>query len=599
MNLWDQLLTGLRAQLTRWEQPATRRIFHVGRTTGGEVVNEDTALRQSVVWGCLAFLSRTVAQLPWRVMGAGDGGEKEQVAHPVSRLLKVRPNPEMGPFSFKETLTWWAASYGNAVAEIQFDQRNVPVALWPLHPSRVGFSRDRVSGRLQYEVTSEGAERVILAPEQVFHLRGYGDGPVGLNVIAYAAESIGWARATEVFGSAYFGQGMSPSGVIVTKGVLKGEGLKALKNEVAALHEGTKNAHRTLFLDGDMEFKPLAVTPATAQLIETRQHQVEEICRWFGVPPHKVMHLLRATFSNIEHQAIEVVVDSITPWCIRLEEEANYKLFGLNRQGLFTKLDLKGLLRGDYKSRQEGLQIMRRNGIINADEWRALEDMNPIGGEQGSKYIVEGNMTTLEKVGEAPEPAAAPASVPAPVEDDDEDDAAESQRLEDRANLVRWMEAVTTVASREPAPLPAPVDFAPLVAAVRDGIASIPPPIVHVAAAEVHVPAPVVNVMPPVVHVEAPQVSLEANLPKSEPFDFGPLAQAVRDAIAGMPAPIVNVTPPAVNVAAPVVHVAVPEAPVPQVTVRVPPEGEKEQIVKRDNKGEIISILTRRVSERR
>ena len=75
--------------------------------------------------------------------------------------------------------------------------------------------------------------------------------------------------------------------------------------------------------------------------------------------------------------------------------------------------------------------------------------------------------------------------------------------------------------------------------------------------------------------------------------------QAVRDAIAGLPAPIVNVTPPAVNVAAPVVHVAVPEAPVPQVTVRVPPEGEKEQIVKRDNKGEIISILTRRVSERR
>jgi phage portal protein BeeE len=126
------------------------------------------------------------------------------------------------------------------------------------------------------------------------------------------------------------------------------------------------------------------------------------------VPPHKVMHLLRATFTNIEHQSIEVVVDSITPWALRFEQEADYKLFGQNRQGFFTSMDLKGLLRGDFKSRQEGLQIMRRNGALNADEWRRLEDMNETGVDGGKKYLVEANMTTLEQVGNLPMPAADP-----------------------------------------------------------------------------------------------------------------------------------------------------------------------------------------------
>jgi phage portal protein BeeE len=152
------------------------------------------------------------------------------------------------------------------------------------------------------------------------------------------------------------------------------------------------------------------------------QHQVEEICRWFGVPPQKVGHLLRMTFNNVEQLSIEVVVDSIAPWAIRFEEEANYKLFGSNRPGFFIKLDLKGLLRGAFKDRQEGLQVQRRNGVINAAEWRELEDMDPMAGPGGHKFVIEGNMTTLERVGEAPAPAAqapAPASDPATADVED------------------------------------------------------------------------------------------------------------------------------------------------------------------------------------
>lgn len=378
------------------------------RTASGEVISNDNALKQAAVWACLSYLSRTVAQLPWRVMAATDKGRVEQSTHPVYRLLRVRPNPEMSPFKFKETMVWWAASWGNAVAEIQFDRRGAPVAMHPIHPSRVQFDRHHETDALIYRITDERGNVSELGPEDVLHLAGFGNGPIGLNVIEYAAESIGWARATEIFGAAYFRDGMAPSGSLIAKGKLSPEGLAAAKAEVKDVFGGARNAHKVFVGDSEMQYTPFAPDPEKMQLVRTRENQVEEICRWFGVPPHKVMHLLRSTFSNIEHQSIEVVVDSITPWCLRLEEEADWKLFGANRQGLYTKLDIKGLLRGDFKSRQEGLQIMRRAGVINADEWRELEDMPPIGTPSGNKYLVEGNMTTLDRIGEEPAASAAP-----------------------------------------------------------------------------------------------------------------------------------------------------------------------------------------------
>lgn len=392
----DLLRTGINALLKR-SDPEVARIVVSGNTAAGVHVTPDTALRQAVVWACITYLSRTVAQLPWRVM-TDTPVKGEVTTHPVHRLLRVRPNPEMGPFTFKETMVGWACSWGNAVAEIERDNSQRPIGLWPLDPRRVDFVRDGATGELLYEIWSDGEPRSYLRADQVLHLRGYGDGPVGLSVMAYAAESIGWARATEIFGAAYFGQGVHPSGLLALNGKLTPEGKKVLEDDLATKFSGPRNAHRTLVVDFDAKYTRFSPDPEAAQLVETRQHQVEEICRWFGVPPHKVMHLLRSTFSNIEHQSIEVVVDSITPWALRLEEEADYKLFN-GRAGLYTKLDLKGLLRGAYKDRQEGLQIMRRNGVINANEWRALEDMNPIGPE-GDKYVIEGNMTTLERIGE-------------------------------------------------------------------------------------------------------------------------------------------------------------------------------------------------------
>lgn len=395
------------------DSTAAVRVLQAPTTIAGVPITADTVLKNATAWACITYLSRTVGQLPWRVMqDRGDSAPRRVPTHPVERLIHTRPNPEMSSFAFRETVVGWAARYGNAVSEIVTDNRGVPVALWPQHPTRVTFERDEDSGELLYGVrANDGSVRLLRGP-QVFHVRGFGEGSVGLDVISYAAESLGWAQATELFGASFFGNGMNASGFLYVPGKISQEAKDAIEVELKEKHGGPRKGNRVMVLDGNLKFeKAASVDPDNAQFIETRQHQVEEICRWFGVPPHKVMHMLRATFTNIEHQSIEVVVDHITPWALRFEQEADYKLFGQNRQGFFTKMDLKGLLRGDFKSRQEGLQIMRRNGIVSGNEWRRLEDLEEIG-RAGDKYIVEGNMTTLDQVGEKPVAAQVPAGDP-------------------------------------------------------------------------------------------------------------------------------------------------------------------------------------------
>lgn len=404
MPFFDRLRSFF-ARLTGPAEPSSSRFAWFGRTQAGVVVDADSMFKNAVVWACVSYLTRSVGQLPWRVCRELPGGGSERaVTHPVDWLLHKRPNPEMGAMTFRQTLLRAAVTRGNGYAEIQRDLRGVPIALWPIATDRVQPKRD-ADGNLFYRV-SNGASFVNLDAMNVFHLRGFpgDDGVLGLDVVSYAAQSIGWAQATELFGASFFGEGMNPAGVIEgTKGA-DADTRKRVKAEFEDLYKGPRKAHRTAFLDAGMKWTRMSVEPDQAQFIETRQHQVDEMCRWFGVPPHKVMHLLRATFSNIEHQSIEVVVDSIAPWAKLFEEEADYKLFGpLNRQGFYTKIYLQALMRGDAKSRAEFYGLLRQAGAINADEIRELEDMNPIGeAGGGNKYIVQTQYTTLDRVGEDP-----------------------------------------------------------------------------------------------------------------------------------------------------------------------------------------------------
>lgn len=411
--------------------PGAHRVPHIPRTLAGVVVTPDNAITIATVWACIRYLSQMVAVLPWHVKRDGKNGAEIQRSHGVDWLLWKRPNPEWSSFQFRETLAHWALRWGNGYAEIERDQNDRPFALWPLHPERVWVCRDPDSQELFYEVTNANtsdasAGRVEIEARNMFHIRGFGEGPVGVNVIDYAAQSIGWARAAQMFGASFFGNGMNPSGVVINKKPLKPDGLKLQRAQFEDLFKGPTKSNKTVFLDNDADWKSIGFNARESQLIDVHQFLVEEICRWFGVPPHKVQHLLRATFTNIESQGIEVVVDSIAPWVKRFEDEADWKLFGQNRQNLYAKIDMRGLMRGDAAARIAYYEGMIKIGAYSPNRVLELEDENTIGPD-GDIHVMQNQNVTLETIANGPavpagtSPAAEPADPvdPAPPNDDE------------------------------------------------------------------------------------------------------------------------------------------------------------------------------------
>lgn len=410
----------LNARRTREDRvPQQNRVFKTGRVAGTRI-NPDTAVTLPAVWACLRYLSQTTAMLPWRVMLSGNKGEEEQRGNRMWYIIYNRPSPEMSSFQFRETMLHWALRWGNGYAEIERDTVGRVLALHLIHPSRVQVFRNIETQEIYYEVANNYGGKATLGAMDMFHLRGFGESAVGVNVMAYAADSIGWAKAAQLFGASFFGNGATLSGIVKVKRRLNEDGLAGIREEFKKLYGGPNSANKVGVLDNDMDYTQLGVEPEKGQFIETNQHLTEEVCRWFGVPPHKIYHLLRATFTNIEHQSIEVVIDSIQPWAKRFEDEADYKLFG-ERSRVYTKMDLHELLRGDTTARMLRYRGLREIGALNANEIRRAEGEQDIGPD-GDKYVMQGQYTTLERIGEMPDPATpAPATAnepdePAPAE---------------------------------------------------------------------------------------------------------------------------------------------------------------------------------------
>lgn len=393
---------------TAADRPERSRVPVYTRTTAGVQMDPDRALTISAVWACLRFLSQSIAKLPWRVRRAAGTNSTVLPTHPVDWLINNRASPEWSAFQFRETLLHWALRWGNGYAEIERSQDGRPVALWPLHPSRVELMRDPETLDLYYRVGGQANGRgspITLDPADVFHLRGFGEGPLGVSVMAYAAQSLGWAKAAQMFGSAFFGNGAQLAGIVTMKRPLSPAGMKSLREEFKELYSGS-GVNSVAFLDNEMEYKSVGIEPEKGQFIETNKYLIGEVARWFGVPPHKIYDLERATFSNIEQQSIEVVEDSLRPWAKRFEDEADFKLFGQNRGNLYTKVDFKSLLRPDTNTRMSYYQGLRNIGVLNANEIRDEEDLNALDDDiGGQKYTMQSGMTTLEKIGADPEPA--------------------------------------------------------------------------------------------------------------------------------------------------------------------------------------------------
>jgi len=382
--------------------------FLFGRTTSGKPVNERTAMQTTAVYACVRILAEAVASLPLHVYEyRDDGGKKLVHDHPLYYLLHDEPNPEMTSFVFRETLMSHLLIWGNAYAQIIRDGAGRVLGLYPLLPDKMEVQRDD-KGNIYYVYSRNSDENptfkeygnIKLKAEDVLHIPGLGfDGLIGYSPIAMAKNAVGMTLACEEYGASFFANGANPGGVLEHPGVLKDP--SKVRESWNSVYRGVSNAHKIAVLEEGMKYQQIGIPPEEAQFLETRKFQINEIARLYRIPPHMVGDLDKSSFSNIEQQSLEFVKYTLDPWVIRWEQSLQRSLLLPGEKGkYFIKLNVDGLLRGDYQSRMNGYAVGRQNGWFSANDIREMENMNPIPDEEGGNlYLINGAMTKLADAG--------------------------------------------------------------------------------------------------------------------------------------------------------------------------------------------------------
>lgn len=368
-------------------------------TAAGPFIDEDTALNLSAVFNATEIISNAIMVMPlFTYKRLDEQGKEVKRDHPVFDLLHRRPNPLMHAARFKHLMMVWKLLWGNARAEIEMDGTGRRVKnLWPIHPSRSHTFKDKDTDRKFHRVLNEKGTQTDIPDSKIVHWMGMStDGLNGLSRIRMGAESMGLATSQELFASRFFGNNAMPGLAVKHPKRLTDRAKENLRKSWAVAYGG-ENVGSPAILEEGVDVQVFQMPNSEAQFLESRVFSILEIARWFNISPHKLKELSRATFSNIEKLALEFVGDTIMPHAVENETEMTRKLFTEQEQldGFFCEFMMDALLRADAVARNKSLEIKRRNGIYNADEWRAKDNEPPIEGEGGTDYWQPANMKVV------------------------------------------------------------------------------------------------------------------------------------------------------------------------------------------------------------
>lgn len=374
-------------------------------SAAGVRVSADTAMAISAFYAGVKLIAETAAQLPLKTYQRQPNGDKREAAqHPLYDLLHDQPNDEHTAVEFREMLTAWAVMRGTGMAEILPGRRGAVDQLIPLHPDHLRPVKvEDASGRTrwQVEVREPGAPVRRLLRDDLFILRAMATNPncplLGLDPITAQKNTLGAAQAANDYASRFLANDARPSGIVRHPSFFKTDEDRNRWKAAWQRAFGGASRFKTAILEWGMEYQTVSVTPEQAQFLETRKLQAEEVARMLRVQPHKIGIMDNATFSNIEHQALEFVQDTMMPWLVRWEQAIKRDLITV--PSYFAEHNVAGLLRGDSKSMAEGFAIARNWGWLNVNEIRRFLNMNGIG-EEGDVYLQPLNMTEAGQPGE-------------------------------------------------------------------------------------------------------------------------------------------------------------------------------------------------------
>lgn len=365
----------------------------MGLSSSGKVVSADKAMHLSAVWACVRLLSESVSTLPLKIYERQpDGSRKPATTHPAYQVLCRRPNMEMTPSRFMLMVVASICLRGNAFVEKKMIGNRM-VSLVPLLPQNMVVKR-LDNGNLEYTYTEVQTQRVIPV-KNLMHIRGFGlDGVCGMMPMMAGRDVIGSAMAVEESAAKIFENGLQSSGFLSAEQALDKDQRERLRGYMQAF-TGSKNAGKIMVLEGGLKYQNVTMNPEAAQMLESRAFSIEEICRWFRVPPFMVGHADKQSSwaSSVEGMNLQFLTNTLRPLLVNIEQEISRCLLD-GDEDLFAEFSVEGLLRADSAGRAAYYTTALQNGWMSRNDVRRLENMPPI--EGGELYTVQLNLTPLE-----------------------------------------------------------------------------------------------------------------------------------------------------------------------------------------------------------
>lgn len=357
-----------------------RAVAGVAQSATGITVTPLKALGVACVFGCVRVLSDTLSTLPLEVHQRQGRRRRIATEHPLFHVLNKRPNEEMTSADWRWAISANMSLYGVGYSEVLRDSDDDVVGVYPIESNKIDFRRDPVSKKLRYYFTDKPGVRLI--GRDMLHIKNNTfNGLTGVNTTIAVRECIALALAMQDNAAKFFGNGSRPNGVLKHPQLLSKPAQDRLKQQFED-EAGGQNLYRLMLLEEGLDYVATRSENKDSQFQEARDAQNLEICRVFGVPPHKVGIVGSQPRANVEEENIAFVMDVIRARCVKMEQEMDVKLFTEHEQeqGYCTYFDLDALMRGNAKMRFEAYGQGRQWGILSANDCRMKEQLDDVTG---------------------------------------------------------------------------------------------------------------------------------------------------------------------------------------------------------------------------
>ena len=362
----------------------------------GPTITPGTSLQLAAAWACIRLIAETISTLPVALSQPDENGTLVAMTNsPTYRMLALTPNPDMTACEFWEMMVAGMCIWGNAFA-VKGTIAGRTVSLTPLRPDYMTVYRD-MNGDILYAY-SRGTQLQIYTSDEIMHLKAFGvDGLVGLSPVAMARQTLGRSLATDESAGALFNNGLTAGGFIQYGQVLKKEQRDEIRKNLQAF-VGGKNTGKIMVLESGMTYNRITMSAADAQMLQMREFNVAEVCRWFGVPPPLIGLTSKASSwaSSLENLILWFTKTGLRSMVTKIEQGVKRSL-GLPISTVL-EFQMDDLERGDSQARANLYASAVQNGWLTRNQVCMLEGWPSFAG--GDVHTVQSNLIDLTKIDE-------------------------------------------------------------------------------------------------------------------------------------------------------------------------------------------------------